>query len=252
MSQMRRDKTLEELWNTAPSSGGEFDPRSITHLPPAAQRYLQHALAPGARLATAARLTMTGSIKLGQGWYAFKAEQVLRWDRGFVWSARAQVKGLPVTGFDRLVDGEGAMRWRLLGLFTVMKADGPDIARAAAGRLHAEAVWLPAALLGADVSWIETAPTHAVAVIDAHGERSTLDIAIDDTGAVRSCSVQRWGDMNTGRFSYHHFGGTAAAERTFDGVTIPVHLHVGWWFNTPRFEDEGEFFRCVLEDVRFR
>ncbi|NOZ01440.1 MAG: hypothetical protein GXP54_06070 [Deltaproteobacteria bacterium] len=195
---------------------------------------------------------MSGTIKLDPGWCEFVAEQVIRWDRGFVWSARAKVNGLPVVGFDRLVDGHGAMRWKLLGLFPVMKADGRDIARAAAGRLHAEAIWLPAVLLGSDVVWTDTDQNHTTATINAHGERSELDIQIDEDGRVRSCCLQRWGDMNTGEFSFHPFGGLVESEHTFEGITIPTRHRVGWLFGTSRFEDEGEFFRCILEDVQFR
>jgi len=121
---MRHDRRLEELWSTAPPSEHVFDPNSVSSLPPAAQRYLKHALAPGAKCSSCARLSMTGTIKLKPGWCKFEAEQVLRWDRGFVWAATAKVNGLPVTGFDRLVDGTGAMNWTLLGLFPVIKADG--------------------------------------------------------------------------------------------------------------------------------
>jgi len=194
---------------------------------------------------------MTGSIKLKPGWCQFEAEQVIRWDRGFVWAARARVNRLPVTGFDRLIDGRGEMRWKLLSLFPVMEADGADIGRAAAGRLHAEAIWVPAVLLGPHVIWSESCPSHALATIDAHGERSELDIEINEEGAVLSCSLARWGDMDTGEFSYHPFGGTAGSERTFGGVTIPVQHRVGWLFGTPRFEEEGEFFRCTIEAAEF-
>ena len=235
-SGMQHDKTLEELWETAVVSTERFDPASIEHLPATAQRYVTHALAPGAKLSRCVRLTMTGTIKLDPGWCEFEAEQVIRWDRGFVWAARATVKGLPVTGFDRWVDGDGAMRWKLLGLLPVMKADGSEITRAAAGRLHAEAIWLPAVLLGPAVVWTDVDPGRARVTIDAHGERSELGLEIDDDGAVRNCSLSRWGDLNTGAFGYHPFGGTAEGERTFEGITIPVKHRVGWFFGTARFE----------------
>jgi hypothetical protein len=249
---MRHDKTLEELWKTAVPSTERFDPASIAHLPVTAQRYFSHALAPGTQLSRCVRLTMTGTIKLDPGWCAFEAEQVIRWDRGFVWTARAKIKGLPVTGFDRLVDGEGSMRWKLLGLFPVMRAEGVEIARAAAGRLHAEVIWLPAVLLSPEIVWTDVDSGTTRASIEAHGERSELSLEIDNHGAVHSCSLPRWGDLNTGVFGYHPFGGTSEAERTFDGTTIPVQHRVGWLFGTPRFEDEGEFFRCTLQDVTYR
>ncbi|MCT0201848.1 hypothetical protein KQ299_04800 [Synechococcus sp. CS-603] len=249
---MRHDRRLEELWSTAAPSEHVFDPNSVSSLPPVAQRYLRHALAPGAKLSTCARLSMTGTIKLKPGWCKFEAEQLLRWDRGFVWAATAKVNGLPVTGFDRLVDGVGAMRWKLLGLFPVMKADGAEIARAAAGRLHAEAIWLPAALLETEVSWVDRGSDHTVAIFDAHGEHSELDLEISPAGALLSCCLSRWGDKNTGVFAYHPFGGAAEQEQTFAGVTIPIRLRVGWLFGTPAFDSEGEFFRCTLHSVQYR
>lgn len=249
---MRHDRTLEELWDSAEPTVERFDPEAVRHLPPTVQRYFRRALGPGTKLSLCARVKMTGSIKLKPGWCNFVAEQVLRWDRGFVWSATARMNGLPVTGFDRLVDGEGAMRWRLLGLFSVMTADGAQVARAAAGRLHAEAIWMPAALLGDEVQWTEVAPGRVRASFDAHHEHSDLDLEISDNGEVRGCALQRWGDMNTGEFGYHPFGGTAEAARTFDGTTIPTQHRVGWMFGTSRFEEEGEFFRCTLTDVKYR
>jgi len=249
---MIRNKTLETLWNTAPPAEDVFDPEAIVDLPLVAQRYLKHALAPGTRRHTCARLGMTGSIKLESDWCPFRAEQVLRWDRGFVWAATARVKGLPVMGFDRLVDGAGAMRWKMLGLFPVVKADGPDITRAAAGRLHAEAIWLPAALLTPGVTWTDRDDNHTVAKIDAHGECSELTLEVSDRGSLVSCSLPRWGDLNTGEFAYRPFGAIAEEERTINGVTIPVCHRVGWHLGTPAFESEGEFFRCTLDSIEYR
>jgi len=249
---MRHNRQLEQLWSSAPAPERESDPSSVESLPPVARSYLRHALAPGAKLSTCARLSMTGAIKLDPGWCEFEAEQVLRWDRGFVWAARAKVNRLPVTGFDRWVDGVGAMRWKLLGLFPVMRADGPDITRSAAGRLHTEAIWIPAALIGPGVTWSDRGPGCTVARIEEHGETSQLALEVDADGALRSCSIERWGDTNSGDFAYHPFGGTAADERTFEGITIPTRHSVGWHFGTPAFEGEGEFFRCTLGEVEYR
>ncbi len=249
---MRKDEILEELWESAAPATEVFDPSSIEDLPPVARRYLSHALAPGVLLSTCARVRMSGSIRLGGRWCDFTAEQVLSWDRGFVWSARARVKGLPVSGFDRLVDGVGIMRWNLLGLFPVMTAEGEDIDRAAKGRLHAEAIWMPAVLLRTGARWSDQGRDETVASFDAHGEPARLHLVVDSDGALKSCRLDRWGDLETGRFGYHSFGGFGDRERTFHGVTIPSRHRVGWQLGTRRFESEGEFFRCDLEDVQYR
>jgi hypothetical protein len=66
--------------------------------------------------------------------------------RGFTWQARAKVKGLPVSGSDRWLDGAGAMRWKPLGLIPVVTAEGGDISRSALGRVQIEAMGLPTVL----------------------------------------------------------------------------------------------------------
>ena len=178
-----RDPILEDLWDSAPKATLRFAPAMVEAYPPAARRYLLHALAPGALLATAMRVRMHGELRMGDVWHDFTAEQVLRWDRGFVWRASTRMKGLPVSGFDRLVDGSGLMRWKMLGLVLVMSADGPDISRSAAGRLHAEATWMPGVLVGDDVYWAGGDDTHAKAVIRAHGELSELELTLGPDGA---------------------------------------------------------------------
>jgi hypothetical protein len=44
----------------------------------------------------------------------------------------------------------------------------------------------------------------------------------------------------------------AEKEATFGGLTIPSQLRIGWHFGTDRFEPEGEFFRCTIDEASFR
>ena len=78
---MRPHPSLEELWN-APAP----IPFHLSSLPPAAQRYLAHAIVPGMPLAFAVRLKMRGEMKLAR-WFPFEAEQVIRAEQEIVWSA---------------------------------------------------------------------------------------------------------------------------------------------------------------------
>jgi hypothetical protein len=247
-----RDSTLEELWSSTTRSELKFDPTSISHLPDGARHYLLHSLAPGVILATAVRLRMHGTIRLNGTWYPFRATQVIRWDRGFVWRAKVNMKGLPVTGFDRLVDGEGQMRWKILGIIPMVTASGSEISRAAAGRLHAEACWLPTILLGQGVQWSEHDSSHADATILAHGEESHLALTLNKQGAIQSFCLPRWGDPDKGEFRYENFGGIIEEEQTHDGITIPTKLNIGWFFGSDRFTQDGEFIRIIVDEIEFR
>jgi hypothetical protein len=242
--------TLDELWLSTPPDRRTFEPDRLAGLPDAARRYLEHAIAPGTPLASAVRLRMHGEIKL-QGWLPFSAEQVIHWERGMIWRATVRMKGLPIRGFDRLLDGEGEMRWKLLGLVPVMTASGPDITRSAAGRVGAEFVWLPSALCGDDVSWTGPDSSHARASFAVQGEKVEPVLAVDADGRLESLELKRWGNPENADFHYADFGGFVEDEGTFGGYTIPTRLRVGWHFGGERFEAEGEFFRVTIDDAQY-
>ena len=113
---------LDALWDSAPRSAGTFATGDLHGLLDPARRYLEHAIAPGTPLVVAVRIRMHGEIKIRR-WFPFRAEEVIRWDRGLLWRAVVRMYGLPVRGFDRLVDG---VAWTTAGpsqprvRFTVM------------------------------------------------------------------------------------------------------------------------------------
>jgi hypothetical protein len=104
--------SLDALWESATPQERTFSPDDFAHLPEAARRYLDHTIAPGTAIASAVRLKMHGEIKL-KTWSPFTAEQVVCWERGFIWSATAWMNRLPIVGSDRMIDGVGAMQWKL-------------------------------------------------------------------------------------------------------------------------------------------
>jgi Family of unknown function (DUF6544) len=244
--------SLNRLWHTTPEDGHRFDTDRLAHLPPAARRYLTHAIAPGTRLATAVRLTMHGEIRLKGDWFSFRAEQVIHPARGMIWQATVRMYGLPVSGFDRLVDGAGEMRWRLLGLMPLLQMQGPDITRSAAGRLAAETIWLPSHLCGEDVQWEDHDATHTTALFNIAGEQVKISLAIDENGHLEYVRMHRWGNPEGGGFRYVEFGGHIEEEVTFDGYTIPARLRVGWHIQEQGFAENGEFFRASVDRAEFR
>ena len=67
-------------------------------------------------------------------------------------------------------------------------------------------------------------------------------------------SNERWGNPEGGEFQYVDFGAVVDEESRFEGYVIPTRLRVGWYLeshDSRRFESEGEFFRCVIEEARF-
>ena len=266
---MTKSISLNALWDSATPTELVFSPDKLAHLPESAKQYLKHAIAPGTKIASAVRLKMHGEIKLKQ-WIPFTAEQVICWEHGLIWSATAWINSfLPIVGSDRIIDGIGAMQWKLLGLFPVMTASGTDITRSSVGRLQSESLCLPSVFCGDDVSFTSTSFTstelsgldsnlHSSFVVQ--GERAELDFTIvgvaspveNGTGRLKTFKLPRWGNPDGAEFRYVDFGGILEEEGTFCGYTIPTRLRVGWYFGSERFEPEGEFFRATIDDAIYR
>ena len=246
-----RVRSLQDLWKLAPPEAAARRPETLSHLPEAARRYLEHAIAPGVALATAVRLTMHGEIKLRR-WLPFQAEQVIHAKRGMIWKARVGTGLGQFRGTDRVVDGRGAMSWRTFGVLPVVRGSGPDISRAGAGRLAAELMWLPSAFLLPDVFWSGFHPSRVQASLNVQGHPVSLNLSVGERGELSSVSLARWGNPDGGRFRPVEFGGFSEGESTFGGVTIPSRLRVGWHFGTDRFYREGEFFRVTIDEAVYR
>ena len=163
MSATALDATLDQLEGRLahPPIAGSFDEGELQGLPDPVCRYLRTSIAAGAPLARSARFGMRGSVKLGRWWIPFQARQIYAPHHGLVWTARA---GGVIEGFDGYADGQGAMQWKLLGRLRVLHAQGPDISRSAAGRVAAEALWVPTALLPRfGVTWAAADAHHLTA-----------------------------------------------------------------------------------------
>ncbi len=248
---MPEDPSLNDLWRDTPASCQAFSPDRLSQLPVGAQRYLTHAIAPETGLASAVRLRMHGEIRLKQ-WFRFEAEQVIYPKRGMIWKATVRMHGLPVVGFDQLIDGAARMRWRLLGLVPLVHAQGPDITRSTTGRLAAESIWIPSFLCGEAVRWKDRDANTTTAHFRMAGEPTELRLDIGDDGSLRSVRMQRWGNPGGGAFHCLDFGAHVEDESAFGGYTIPSRLRVGWYIRDQGFAEEGEFFRVTVHSAEFR
>ena len=244
-----RNIQLERFWESAPATPGPpFDGRLDPHL--------GHAIAPGTQLASATRIRMHGTIKLGP-WFPFVAEEVIIAGRGMVWAGTASIFGLPVCGSDRSVDGVGEMDWRLFGLFPIARSSGSDTSKSALGRMVGETVvWLPSALAGpepsvGDVEWIGEDDGQVRLLIDSSGLSTVFAVNRNSSGQVAAVSFPRWGNPDGGNHRFVDFGLVVERERTFHGYTVPSNIRAGWYFGTDRFAKDGEFFRAEIDGMKF-
>ena len=239
--------TVHDVTSAAPAPPTTFAPAELRGLDEPVQRYFRASIALGTPLVTAVRLTMRGQIKVGR-WVPFRATEVLAPRSGFLW--RATAAGI-ITGTDRYLAGDGAMRWRLAGIVPFMAAGGPDVSRSAAGRAGAEGLWVPTALLPRfGVEWQAESDTQIVGRFDLDGTPIELRYHVDHAGALTATSVRRWGDPNGGTdVDWHPFGGPVLATRTWSGSTVPSEGSVGWRPGTDRWAD-AEFFRYRITGLQ--
>jgi hypothetical protein len=187
-----------------PPEPARFSAEELEGLPDPVQRHLAQAIAPGTPLATSARLRMRGHIKVGR-WLPFRARQILSPHLGFAWAARAA--GV-IAGSDRYLEGVAGMDWKLAGLVTVAHAEGPDVARSAAGRAGAEAIWLPTALL----------PRFGVRWAAGSGDRVTASFRVVDTRWSSGCGWMRPGGSPRWSLTAGATPTTAAPSPSTDSV----------------------------------
>lgn len=257
--------------SAAPSTTERFDPSMVQGLPKPARRYLLHAIAPGTPLASSVRLTIPGEIRLATDGppLPMESEEVLVAGRGYVWRARVGRGAKWVVGYDRLLDGDGEMRWWLWGVIPVAHATGDDVSRSAVGRLLGESIFLPSMLLSRDarsdgrggrtadgidhrgVRWEAVDDATGRVHVAAFGEETTLTLDIDPDGRLRRVTFPRWnGDPRNGPVGYLPFGSDRfAEERSVAGYTIPTRVRAGWRLGD---EDEYPFFFARITEIEYR
>jgi len=246
---------VNAVWRSLETGGAgqPFSPDVLGSLPEPARRYLLHAIQPSTPLASSVNLTMSGSFCPAPNapWRRMRAREVLAAGKGLVW--KASIGGFPpMSGYDLYVRGQGRMEWRVLGLLPVLSACGPDISRSAAGRLAAESVWLPSALLPQNgVRWEAIDDHTALALIDLDGQVLRLRLTIAENGALKEAILEnRWGNVTEDkRFAECPLVAKVLEEGTFSGYTIPTSITVGWWPDSDRYY---EFFRARIDSACFR
>ncbi len=82
------------------------------------------------------------------------------------------------------------------------------------------------------------------------GEVASLNLTIDDEGALQEASLLRYGNqIGRGQWGYAPFGMRVEQETTFGGCTIPSRMRGGWWYGTEWYTETIQF---TIEGAEFR
>ena len=237
----RRSRAVEAELFAVTERLPTFSEADLEGLPEPARRWLRHAVTPGAPLAPACQLWMDGRMTPTPGGAPvdLSAVETLAPRSGFVWTAHARMNGLPVRVRDYYHRGEGGVGVVALGVVPIPLGGGPDVTRSSRGRLVAEGVWCPTALLHPSVTWEAVDEHRARYTITVDGEPIAVTIHVGLDGALREVSLLRWGDVDGPPARLVPYGFRVEEEQTFDGVTIPSRLTGGWHYGTDAFDPAG-------------
>jgi hypothetical protein len=233
-----------------------FDPSLVEELPEPVRRYFLYTIAPGTPIRTVAEIRMRGKIGLGTkdkpNYLPMHAEQILAPPHGLVWELRAGKGLMRISGSDGF-DGETSwVRFWLMNTIPVVRVGGSsDHARAAFGRVVAEAVfWAPAALLpGNGASWDAVSADIARATVRYENLVQTVDVTIAGDGCPEMVVIPRWTDANPEKaYRLQPFGGFLSRFREFDGYKLPTHVEGGNFIGTDAY---FPFYKAQVESIRF-
>jgi hypothetical protein len=236
----------------AGSLGVRFDADALAgQAPPAAVRYLAHAIRPGAFLPRVAHVRFHGRLRLrpDRPWLAFRATETIVVNNSFEFQARAWLGPLPVTAQDRYAAGHGTSQVRLLGLLPIVSKHGADTDEVMRSRLVVESVWLPSAFVPANgAHWTQDSDAVRVAV-PVHGELVHATLELGPAGELQAMRLDRWSDLTDDQtYGPIPFESRIEGERSFGDLTIPSELHATWWAGTDR---AFRFFEAAVDDASF-
>ena len=255
------ERAAEQAWRQLAQSRlalpEHFDPQLVAALPEPARRFFGYAILPGTRLSAVVEISMRGEISLGTkekpGYQPMTAVQLLAPPLGMVWKLKAGRGLMQVGGSDGMLDDVAWTRFWLLKLIPVARVEGrTDYLRSAFGRVVSEAAfWAPAFLLPrAGVTWTQTGPDSARAIV-VHGSlRQDVEVTVNALGQPLSVSLPRWTNANPEKvFRLQPFGGELGDFREVAGYRLPFRVDGGNHFGTPEY---FAFYRARVERISVR
>jgi len=145
--------------------------------------------------------------------------------------------GLFVLGRDRFENGKGRMLIRMLGLFSIADAQGPETDQGTLVRYLAEMIWYPWFALSPDILW-ETIDEHrAMATLRIRGTEGSGVFTFNDQHRPVAFNAQRYYDRKgTSTLEHWHVEMDPTSYREFDGVSVPTKSVVRWDLEGGKFE----------------
>lgn len=168
----------------------------LERLPEPVKRFMEYSQVVGTPYVEKVRLKQTGMFKMARdkAWSTFTAEQ--EYDiasASFVWKVKMKIAPfINVRGYDRLENGRGNMRIKLLGFIPVVNAKGPEMDQGAMTRYLSETIWFPQSFLDSHITW------EAIDSLSAKGILTINDQSVE--GIFRFDELGRFTEFTCNRY----------------------------------------------------
>lgn len=216
----------------------------LAPLPPVVQKWLERSGVVGKKLVAVAHLKQTGEMKTKPdgNWIPFEAEQWNTTDPpGFIWTTQIQAApGMTLVGRDKYVDGRGNMLIKLLSLYPIADAKGPETDQGAMLRNLAEVCWFPSAALSDYIQWEQLDSLTAKATMTNGGITASGIFRFNADGDMVSFEAKRYYDRKEGA-TLEDWLVANKDYRDFDGIRVPYKSEITWKLK------DGDFTWLQLE-----
>jgi len=205
----------------------------FSNLPEPVQKYLRLTGIIGKREIRTVELKQKGHfrLKVNGKWISMTAIQYINVDAmGFIWKAKASI----VRVLDQFVNGQGNLKVKLFGLFTVGNARGPEIDQGESLRFLAEIIWFPSAFAKEYLKWNEVDDSSSDVTLLYNDKNVTARFHFRESGEIDRITAKRY-RKDQGKFSLDDWIITDLEYKAFCGVTIPHKAHVSWKLNDSTF-----------------
>jgi hypothetical protein len=243
------DTEADKIITTSHSAQKVVTEEMIQALPAPVQRWMRNSGVVGEPLPYNLRLKQTGKMRTApsQPWIELEAEQYFNIEEpAFVWQVHTSMKGMPVNGRDKYVDGKGSMLITASGLIRIVDASGMEINQGSMLRYMGEVCWFPAAALSKYISWEEIDEHHAKMIMEYGGLKAEGVCTIDDKGRLTRFDAKRY--MGSGKDAgLNDWYAECQEWKEMDGIVIPVKGNVNWKLPEGPFD----YYHYAITDLEY-
>lgn len=218
--------------------------KDIAHLPEPVQKYLRFAKVLGRAKVDNVFIKGSGRIrsKPGGGWMKFYSEQQNFFKNPFrAFYLEAYKMGIPAFGLHLYKDATASMVIKLLGLFKVVDARGPEMDQGETVTVFNDMCFMaPASLIDKNIAWEPIDPLHVNAVFKNGSINIRATLVFDSEGKlVNFISPDRF-ETTDGKLYLNYIWETPVVSYgTINGCYLPTKANVVYK------HPEGDF--CYLE-----